>query len=281
MTDQPINAAGPDDMPFKLGKKPAEPGALKFKLANYVNLELPKPPEHFRFKTPPPWRLFSNDLYGNCVWVGAANETRLWEREGGIGTPMFTSKTVLSDYSAVTGFDPANPDTDQGTHMVPAASYRRKVGILDARGNRHKIDAYAALRLRNWDYLKAALWLLGGLGIGMRFYDYNMQQFEAEKPWDLKTGGQPSGGHYIPAVGIAPNGNLITVTWGREQEMTQAFYMSEVDEVVAYIDLDRLNRNTRMSPEGFNEARLMHDLGLVADGSVYKLEKQEPTKWDG
>ena len=272
MTDQVTNASGPEHLPFRLGKKPAEPGKIKFKLASYVDLDLPKPPEHFRHPTPPPWREYANSQYGNCVWVGAANETRLWEREGGIGTPMFTSKTVLSDYAAVTGFRLDDPNTDQGTSMPDAASYRRHTGVLDARGNRHKVDAYAALRLRDEKYLRAALWVLGGLGVGMIFYDYNMRQFDEGKPWDWEEGGRQEGGHYIPAVGIAPSGNIVCVSWGREVEMTMEFYMRAVDEVIAYIDLDRINRNTRLSPEGFNGDRLMHDLGLVADGKVYKLD---------
>ena len=52
----------------------------------------------------------------------------LWVREGG-GKVLFTDSTVLSDYSAVTGFIPA-PATDKST-MAEAAAYRQeKTGIV-------------------------------------------------------------------------------------------------------------------------------------------------------
>ena len=102
-------------LPFKLGKKPARPGAVKFKLAN-------------------------------CVWAGAAHETMLWNKEAA-RTITFNDQSVLKDYSAVTGFNPNDPNTDQGTDMQVAASYRRKTGVHDAAG-----AAINAVR-RGWKHL--------------------------------------------------------------------------------------------------------------------------------
>ena len=61
-------------------------------------------------------------------------------------TVTFNNQSVLKDYSAVTGFNPNDPNTDQGTDMQVAASYRRKTGVLDAAGKRHKVIAYLVFR---------------------------------------------------------------------------------------------------------------------------------------
>ena len=108
--------------------------------------------------------MFANDRYGDCVWAGAAHETMLWTEA--MQTAAFNDKNVLSDYSAVTGFDPASPKaTDNGTDMQEAASYRRKTGVLDAKGKRHKVLAYLALRPGDIDQLALAMYLFSAVGI--------------------------------------------------------------------------------------------------------------------
>jgi hypothetical protein len=142
-------------LPLKLGKKPARPGAVKFKLANYLEkLKLPTPPKVFGHEglIGANWEMLGNDQYGDCVWAGAAHETMLWNKEAA-RTVTFNNQSVLKDYSAVTGFNPNDPNTDQGTDMQVAASYRRKTGVRDAAGKRHKVIAYLALTTEiqiNW-----------------------------------------------------------------------------------------------------------------------------------
>lgn len=275
-----LSPAGPVNAPYRLGKAPAEPSPKAFSLWNYINptAQLPQVPEHFRHADPPKWIDILGRQYGVCVWNGAANESRLWEHEGGLETPEFTADNIMSMYKEVAGFDPKNLKTDRGTSVKEAASYRRLQGIVDAKGNRHKVDAYAWVSLRAFSYLKVAIWTLGGVGLGFRFPAYAMDQFKAGKAWSLQKG-KVEGGHYVPAIGIAPNsGNIICVSWGQEIEMTRDFYMEYADEVVGWIDLDRLAKSTRLSPENFNEQRIRHDLELVASGRVYALN-QEPTMW--
>src|SRR4029077_612040 len=141
--------------PLKLGKKPARPGAVKFKLANFlVKTKLPTPPKVFGHQDliGGNWQTLGNDRYGDCVWAGAAHETMLWNKEAD-RTVAFNNQSVLKDYSPGTGFDPNDPNTDQGTDMQVAASYRRKTGVRDAAGKRHKVIAYLALTTGNADQL--------------------------------------------------------------------------------------------------------------------------------
>jgi hypothetical protein len=277
-----INAAGPPHWPHRLGKLPAQPDAATFRLASYVNLNLPSPPAYFWHRDPPSFFDFDNSRYGDCVFAGAANMMSLWAHEGG-GVQSFTTKSVLDAYTAVTGFNPHKPETDTGADMKAAARYFRRVGIEDANGKRQTIDAYASLDLGNMKHLHAAMWLLGGVGVGFKFPEYAMNQFDRHVPWavqrswryTLGLSDEIKGGHYVPAIGVRENGNLMCVTWGRIQEMTPEFYLRYADEVICYLDLDRLDRVKARSPEGFDEELLRRHLTLLARGSVYTLKDKD------
>src|SRR5213078_258313 len=112
---------------MKLGKLPHVPDDRDLKLADYLKTSvLPRPPKTFGHEKAFPvngWETLGNDQYGDCVFAGAAHETMLWNAEAKHGV-TFTDQSVLSDYSAVTGFDPHNPDSDQGTVVRDALNYR-------------------------------------------------------------------------------------------------------------------------------------------------------------
>ena len=249
---------------FKLGKTPARRGAVKFRLAKYLlTPKLPTPPRVFGHQglIGSSWKMLGNDKYGDCVWAGAAHETMLWNKEAN-RTVSFSNPRVLKDYSAVTGFDPDDPSTDNGTDMQVAASYRRKTGVADANGKRHKVIAYLALKPGDIDQLAIAMYLFGAVGIGIKFPDTAMDQFNAGKPWDVVRGPPPKDGHYIPGVGRLANGNIVVVTWGKTQQMTPRFYKKYCDEVVAYVSDEALTTGGK-TLEGFKLDQLTADLNAL------------------
>jgi hypothetical protein len=147
--------------------------------------------------------------------------------------------------------------------MQVAASYRRKTGVLDSHGKRHKVKAYLALSVGDVDQLMLAMYLFGAIGIGLKFPDSAMTQFQAGKPWDVVPGPAPKEGHYVPGVGRDAKGNIIVVTWGKLQLMTPRFFKKYNDEVVAYISEEMLVPPTEVSLEGLNLAQLTADLGKL------------------
>lgn len=249
-------------MAYKLGKRPARPDAVKLKMATYFKpVDMPTPPRRFgHFGSVQAWDMFANDKFGCCVWAGAAHETRIWTREGGTAAD-FSDADVLGDYAAVTKFNPADPDSDQGTDMTLAASYRRKTGVLDKAGNRHKIDSYLGLRPGDPDQLALAAYLFGAVGVGLQFPEIAFDQFDAGQPWAPVRGAHADGGHYVPVVGRNSSGNFLCITWGRLHAMTPAFLREFNDESLAYVSLEPLREN--VSPEGFHVDRLRADLASL------------------
>lgn len=247
---------------FKLGKTKARPEAVTFKLKNFIDKSvLPKPPKtfgHEKFIDTYDWQMFANDEVGDCVLAGAAHETMLWNAEAG-KTVNFTDKGVLSDYSAITGYDPNDPNTDQGTDMSAAASYRRKTGVVDADGVRHKIVAYLAIEPGNLTELYQALYLFGAVGVGIEFPASAMDQINAGKAWSVVSRSPLEGGHYIAMV--AKRTRLECVTWGQIQPLTTGFYRKYNDESIAMISEEMLIN--RKSPEGFDYDGLVKCLNAL------------------
>jgi hypothetical protein len=257
---------------YKLGKKAAR-HAISFKLENLVNTEaLPPLPAVFgHVNNHVVWGELGNNECGDCVWAGAAHETMAYALAQHRKMPVFDTQTVVAQYSEQTGYNPdwadmdgVNP-SDQGTDMQSAASYRRKTGLLDAAGVRHQITAYAAIpvgRGKTPLMLLYSAYLFGACGLGLQLPASAMDQFDKGQPWSVVRGSPNEGGHYVPVLGRNSRGNVLIVTWGRIQAVTQDFIHEYMDEGVAYFSKEYLNAEG-ISPEMFDSARLASDLKTV------------------
>jgi hypothetical protein len=251
---------------MKLGKAPPrhDPRTLQFEKYIDPDLHITVPTSfgHERdvYKIPyEDWGMLGNDNYGDCVFAGAAHETQIWNAERRVPV-NFTDEAVLSDYAAVTGFNPVTGAGDNGTVVLDALNYRRKVGIVDAQGKRHKIAAYAAVEPGNWHNVLTALYLFHNIGIGINFPNTAMDQFNHGKPWTKIMNYRLDGGHYIPIV--AKRGSYLdVVTWSRIQRMTKTFFQFFCDE--AYVLFSEEMLMADRSSEGFDSNALLHDLQVV------------------
>ena len=244
-----------------LGKTPARKDAVRLKFRDYLDKSLlPTPPKSFGHEQAvPAWPMLGNDTRGDCVWAGAGHETMLWNYEA--GHPVtFTDQATLSDYSTVTGFTPSDPNTDQGTDMQVAASYRQKTGVIDRDGHRHRVAAYLAITPGDVQEHLLAMYLFGAVGIGLKFPSYAMDQFNAGKPWTKHFFYKIEGGHYVPLV-ARRSGRLVCVTWGKTQPMTDAFFKAFNDESIVYLSQEMLVNGRSL--EGFNLTQLQADLAKL------------------
>jgi hypothetical protein len=260
-------------MPFKLGKLPAVDKPTDLLLSNYLLPEAAtiSPPTYIGFihVFGGQWAMLGNDQWGDCVFAGADHETQLlnWIGYGAnrlVRTPQvqFSTNDALSDYSAVTGFNPNDPSSDKGTYTQDALDYRRKTGLLDATGARHKIAAYA--KLTPGDPVLARQGLFAGevLGIGINFPSTAMDQFNSGQPWTYVRGASIEGGHYIPVIAAEP-GWLYVVTWGQTIKMSDEFYHHYCDESYMILSAEGLFRRRQTTYSGLNWAQLEADAGAL------------------
>lgn len=251
---------------MKLGKREATHDGRDLLFTQFATFSaLAKPPARFGFGAiVTDWGMLGNDAYGDCVFAGAGHETMLFAEttKGVSGMPRFTDRAVLGDYSAVTGFDPDDPSTDQGTFTRDALNYRRKTGVADSIGQRHKIAGYVALEPGNWEQLMQAVYIGLAVGIGIEFPGSAMDQFNHGQVWSVVAGAQIEGGHYIPVTGRLSLDNIGVITWGKRQGMTRAFYSKYCDEAWGLVPLDGL-RATGENVRGFDAADLTHALEAI------------------
>lgn len=244
---------------MKLGKLPARTNATFLNLSSYLDPALrQRIPADFGYDhTVVDYPMLGNDELAVSVWAGAAHETMLWARERG-EVVEFDADAVASDYAAFTGWDRDQPETDLGTDLQGAASYRRRVGIVDSTGQRHRVGAYVSLVPGDPDELAAAAYIFGAVGVGWRLPEYAVEDISAGRPWEVRHGMPPlAGGHYTPVV--ARRGGLFcALTHGRVQQVTEMFYRRYCDEAIAYLPADLLDEGA--AAPGLDIERLVRDL---------------------
>lgn len=251
-------------MKFCLGKLPARPPqGLKF--ADVINAAaLPTPPATFGHQSlvaDGNFDILGNDSVGDCTIAGAAHEHMLWTMEGGTARAHFSTKYVLADYSAITGYD-GTAATDTGADIQQVAAYRQKIGIQDVTGFRHKIDSFASLRVGDISQVALATYIFGAAGIGVELPSSAQAQFMAGVPWSVVPGDKIDGGHYIPCVGRDANGNYLFVSWGKVQPATPTWLATYMDEGLAYLSREILNAKG-ISPEAYDADALTKYFGEI------------------
>ncbi|MBO0826192.1 MAG: hypothetical protein J2P24_00280 [Streptosporangiales bacterium] len=179
------------------------------------------------------WPMYGNDQWGDCVWAMIGH--MIESVTAYAGDPVKpTEAALLKGYADVTGFDPDDPSTDQGTVIQDALDYWRKTGIEMPDGSRHRILGFAQVDHGNAREMDYALDLFGAVAVGVNFPSSAMDQFNAGQPWDYIPGSPVEGGHAVHKVSSDTTTELgQVVTWGRVQPVTETWAMQYVEETWA------------------------------------------------
>lgn len=245
-------------MNYKLGKLDPVPGAISWAYSDiFDRSKLMQPPlvfGHVWWNTPVP--ILGNAKAGDCVWATQAHLLNTMQR--GVGgekaVSQFSDKSVLGDYSALTGYN-GTAASDKGTLMSDAAAYWRKTGIADASGKRHLISAYVGMRIRDIDELWQAAFDFGGIALGVQLPKSAMDQFSKGQPWTRVQGSPILGGHAIALVGRNSRGFGVIETWDGLTAADPTWLLDYADEAVAFLSLEYLNARG-LNPRGYDQAQL-------------------------
>jgi len=239
-------------MELKLGKLPNDPAKPRLSLSARLDLTRLPPPaasQDYLSKVST-WPMDGNDQYGSCVWAGFGHVEQALSQYGSGTQVTIPQEALLKGYSDVTGFNPADPSTDNGTVMQDGLNYWLKTGVGGKR-----ILAFAAVNTSDMAEVKAALQLFGAVQIGFNFPRIAMTQFNSGQPWDVfPDDGGLVGGH---AVHLGAYGSMLeTVSWARVQPMSESFFAKYVDEGWVVITQDWFDAMGH-SPTGLD----LHGLG--------------------
>lgn len=209
--------------PFEIAfgrKRPVAEGP-HMRLAHYLQQALPTPPTSVSYWTPACdvalRDIYANDERGDCVvasrYHGVATAT------GNAGDLYHATKAaIIKTYSAIGGYVPGQPSTDQGLDEVTSQAYWLKNGFL----NGTKPLGYVAVDASNWTEVQTAIWLFEGADICMELPDAWISPFPSGDGfvWDAATPDEENG-HCIQATGYSTSGVEID-TWGLKGTLTKA-----------------------------------------------------------
>ena len=245
---------------YKLGKHPAVIDERTLRFAKYLTPALPSPPASVDYGAKvSTWPMYANDKYGDCTCAAAGHMIQNWTANAsGEVTPP--NSAVVTFYEHFVG-DPPPPDA--GCNMLQVLNYWRQASLA-----RHKVNAYAALTLKNQTEAMTALYLFGTVYIGVELPDFAVEGDMLTVPWVVPSGGpvgdaapNPSNGHCIPAVAYDAD-NLTVITWGEPKTMSWEFYDTYADEAFAVLSQDFIEKSGT-DLDGFDLAALEADLGAL------------------
>jgi hypothetical protein len=242
---------------MKLGKLKPRLDLRTLRLAKYLDLgNLPPiPPARAWDSGIADWGEMMNDQVRDCTCAAAAHQIQAWTAANGAElTPA--DADVLAAYEAVSGYNPADPNSDLGAAELVVLNYWRQTGIIG-----HQLAAFAAVQPLHSSIVMAALNLFGGLYIGLDL-PICAQNQQVWSPAADDTGRAGSwGGHAVVVLDYDPN-YLTCVTWGKLQPMTWAFFRQYCDEAYAVLSADWAAPG-KVAPSGFDFAALQADLKIA------------------
>jgi hypothetical protein len=242
---------------MKFGKLAPKHNSKGLLLNKYLAASIPPAPEkvYREYKVPASlWGMLGNDTLGDCTCAAIAHYLMLvTAHTGAMLVP--TVEDVVTVYSAVSGYDPATGANDNGAAITDVLEYWRTTGIAG-----HKILAWAALDQTNLAELRQAIWLFGGIDIGVQLPNVAVNQFNAGQPWEVVTDdGGLDGGHSVPNFGYGSEGTNC-ITWAQRQGMSWDWFQKYCDEAYTVITPEWFQQATQKTPSGFDLAALQADL---------------------
>ena len=212
---------------MKLGMKKFVRDPRTLKLSAVMAGTLPPVPDAFDYETANPdipLPMFGNDRLGDCVMAGRAHLTLAFEkREQGIVLPISESD-VTAEYFKETG------GADDG--LDPMASLNAWRTGWTAAGKIYQIDAFGEIDLADTANIKAATYLLGGIGLALEL----PRSWQNAAVWDTFADAKGGwGGHWVSARSFTRKG-VVCITWGCKKLITWAGLAQAGDACFGIVD---------------------------------------------
>jgi hypothetical protein len=242
----------------RLGKKPPKRLLKALPLSAYMKSSEVAFPPKVAYERPLAYGMLANDLLGDCTIAAALHLQMVWSSVANAGKiPSFTDEEAIALYSAIGGYKPGDPSTDQGCVETDVLNYWKATGM---QGN--NIAGYATVDVNNLDQLKAAAYIFGGVYIGIQVPAYIMN-VPAGGSWSYPGSGDTTieGGHAIPVVGYGSQGVTI-ISWGALYHFNYQFWADNCDEGYALVDPEWI-KASGVSPSGLALDDLLNDIKQV------------------
>ena len=242
------------------------------KLADYIHAELANPPA--AVSRPHPafnWGMLANDRLGDCVIAMMLHSIEDFHLDAKTPVPAFTDEDAIKLYSEITGYDPSDPNTDQGTNEATAMAHWRQPGLRTSDGVDHQIVATVAVDPSNLNECRIAIDEFVALQIGIALPITAQGQTEWAVVGDGRTGHSAPGswgGHGIPFREYDAE-TFKCVTWGAELLLTVPFHQAYSQEAHVVVTREMLDK-TGVGPSGVAWDALIADIKVLTSAPAVK-----------
>ena len=247
----------------KMGRRRPIGASPRLNLRNYLRLSLPTPPascDYTPAAMPVLKNVYKNDQLGDCVIAGGYHIVGV---ETGNAGALFSASDaqLITDYSAIGGYNPNDPNTDNGCDEQTALNYWAQHGFADGT----KILGWLAVDATSQQEVQAALYLFENLFFGIELPDAWVNPFPSGPGfvWDTAGNPDPQNGHCVVGVGYSPQGVIID-TWGLLGTLTYAAISTYCNkagggEVYVMLTPDQLIKGQTKAPNGVSWSALISD----------------------
>lgn len=242
------------------------------KLADYIHAELAAPPAavsrpHPGFK----WGMLANDRLGDCVIAMMLHSIEDFHLDAGTPVPGFTDQDAISIYSAITGYNPNDPNSDHGTDESTAMRYWENPGLRTNDKVDHQIVATVGVDPSNLNECRIAIDEFVDLQIGIALPLTAQGQTEWTVVGNGRTGNSAPGswgGHGIPYREYDAE-TFKCVTWGAELLLTVPFHQAYAQEAHVVVTREMLGK-TGVGPSGVAWDELIADIKVLTSAPEVK-----------
>lgn len=237
------------------------------RMSNYLRASLSAPPVACDY-TPKAAQalaqLYLNDQLGDCVIAGSYHIVGV---ETGNAGDIFiaTSAQITKDYSAIGGYVPGDPSTDNGCDEVTANNYYVANGYADGT----KPLGFITVDPTNQTEVQQSIYLFEDNMFGVELPDawVNPMPSAPGFVWDVAGDPDPENGHCFVGVGYSSVGVLIS-TWGMIGTITWAAiakYASQSanGQLFTIITPDQLTKGQAKAPNGVAWTDLISDFDTL------------------
>lgn len=265
---------------FRMGRKRPVARCPRLSLKNYLKMSLPAPPESMGYAAKaasPLGLMYLNDSLGDCVIAGMAHVEGVLTANAGWPV-VLNDAQITALYSAIGGYVPGDPSTDQGCDEQTALNYWQQKGLARMDKQGFLLDlALAECKIAGWmsvnpsdpAEVRTALWLFENVIFGVELPDawVNPMPSAPGFVWESAGEADPDNGHCFVATGYGPSG-LQICTWGMLGSITNAAVekyagQSEGGELYCVISQDGIAKASQKAPNGFDWSQLLADFDFM------------------
>ena len=186
------------------------------------------------------WNALGNKRLANCTAVAVAHAIQSMRTNVSGHQWHPTLRATLAFYEATSGYQPGHPETDIGADLLTVMQYWDATGFGKVPAN-HELYVFRSL---NWNLptlIRRAVWLFGGVILGLALPISVQQHIHAGSIWDIPPGGATGDGepgswglHAVTLLGFdIPTARYAFVSWNAMYVMTNDFLVTYGEEAWA------------------------------------------------